>query len=129
MIERLKAEGPGFLAREWPPSALSPVTLRDRPVVVREIERMAAEATAEGAIALQQAMATRADSQPLLPQIDVPTVVVHGEDDPIVPLAEARSMTARIAGARFIAVASAGHVPSMEQPQTVTDALAGLIVR
>lgn len=49
---------------------------------------------------------SRADE---LPRIKAPTLVVHGRDDPLVPLACGHGTARRIAGARFVAVPGMGH--------------------
>jgi len=58
-----------------------------------------------------------------LPRIAVPTLVAWGESDGIVTTAYGRAYAGLIPGARFEAVANAGHHPDIEQPE----ALAGLI--
>ncbi|MEV0589470.1 alpha/beta hydrolase [Nonomuraea sp. NPDC050310] len=44
-----------------------------------------------------------------LSQIKVPTLVLHGTDDPFLPLEHGRALAAAIPGARFLAMASTGH--------------------
>ena len=129
MIERVQREGAEFLQDEWPQSALSPATLQRKPEMVAAVRSMCASATAAGVCAAQQLMADRPDSIADLSSIRVPAVVIHGLDDPVVPVAEAQAMAAAIAGAQFIAVPQAGHLPNIEQPQLVTDALRSLVAR
>jgi 3-oxoadipate enol-lactonase len=123
LSQRVEREGCGFLALEWPPSALSPVTMSTRPNVVTNVKKMVTEATPRGVIAAQRAMATRPDSTAILGAIRVPTVVIHGLDDTIVAEAEARAMAAAIQGAQFIDIPDAAHLPSLEQPALVNDSL------
>jgi pimeloyl-ACP methyl ester carboxylesterase len=49
-----------------------------------------------------------------LAQIRVPTLVMHGEKDALIPVASGRAMAAAIPGARLITYPGIGHVP-MEQ--------------
>ena len=44
-----------------------------------------------------------------LPRVKTPPLVVHGRDDPLVPLACGHDTARRIAGARFVAVEGMGH--------------------
>jgi pimeloyl-ACP methyl ester carboxylesterase len=129
LVRRVEREGCSFLAHEWPPSALSPTTLAHRPQVVRAVQDMVARATPSGVIAAQKAMAARPDSTGLLAQVGVPTVVVHGLDDPIVSEAQSGAMAAAIAGAEFVGVPSAGHLPGIEQPEQLNGALRDLMRR
>ena len=88
---------------------------------------MVAESTAPGVVAAQRAMMKRPDSTPLLSAIHVPTVVIHGLDDRIVSEEEAHAMASSIDGAKFIGVRRAGHLPNLERPERVNDALRCLI--
>ena len=76
-----------------------------------------------GVIAAIEAIAGRPDSIPLLADITVPTLVVCGTDDIIVPLAESRAMAAAIRGAELTAFDGAAHLVNLEQPQAFTSAL------
>lgn len=129
LAERVEHEGCGFLADEWPPTALSPATLANRPNIVARVRGMIEEATPQGVAAAQRAMASRPDSWALLSAISVPCTVVHGIDDPIISPSEAQTMRARIKNAAFVGIRAAGHLPSIEQPSLVNAALADLLER
>jgi proline iminopeptidase len=49
------------------------------------------------------------DRRPLLASITAPTLVLHGADDPLVPLAAGVDTTANIAGARLEVIPGMGH--------------------
>jgi proline iminopeptidase len=49
------------------------------------------------------------DRRPMLQKITAPTLVVHGAEDPLVPLAAGRDTVANIAGARLEVVEGMGH--------------------
>jgi len=51
------------------------------------------------------------DIAPLLPDISVPTLVLFGTDDRVVPFAAGRELARRIPGAQFYAFSGRGHVP------------------
>ena len=53
-----------------------------------------------------------------LPRIKVPTLVVHGEEDRLVPPENGRTVANRIPGARFELVPKAGHILVTDQPAT-----------
>ncbi len=52
----------------------------------------------------------------LLPQIKVPTLVIHARHDHVAPLEQGRLLAARIPGARFVTVESENHVPVPGDP-------------
>ena len=56
--------------------------------------------------------------------VDVPVLQVHGEDDALLPVAQARRSAAHTTGPyRWSALPGAGHYPTAEQPAAVTDVL------
>lgn len=60
---------------------------------------------------------------PSLADVTVPTLVLHGELDRIVPLDIGRYVAASIPGAELVVIPGAGHVPSITRPQAVVDAI------
>ena len=50
-----------------------------------------------------------------LPAISVPTLVLHGTDDPFLPFEHGAALAAEIPGARLVAVTGAGHEPPPRQ--------------
>ncbi|MFZ5725192.1 MAG: alpha/beta fold hydrolase [Pseudomonadota bacterium] len=64
------------------------------------------------------------DRRPMLRTIKAPTLVIHGEDDPLVPLAGGRDTANNIAGARLMAVPGMGHDLPLALVDTLADAIA-----
>jgi pimeloyl-ACP methyl ester carboxylesterase len=52
-----------------------------------------------------------------LQAITVPTLVVWGRDDEIVPLADGQDYASKIPGAKLVVIPECGHAPSIEKPQ------------
>ncbi|MET7802520.1 alpha/beta fold hydrolase, partial [Streptomyces decoyicus] len=46
---------------------------------------------------------------PAISRIEVPTLVLHGADDPLVKPAAGRAVAARIPGAQFVSLPGVGH--------------------
>jgi pimeloyl-ACP methyl ester carboxylesterase len=46
----------------------------------------------------------------------VPTLVLHGRQDPVVPLARGAQIAAAIPGARLVVLDVAGHLPMIADP-------------
>jgi len=55
------------------------------------------------------AILSTGDRRPLLAQITAPTLVLHGADDPLVPVAAGRDTAAHIRGAQFEIIDGMGH--------------------
>ncbi|HEV8038326.1 MAG TPA: alpha/beta fold hydrolase [Bryobacteraceae bacterium] len=51
-----------------------------------------------------------------LDRINVPTLVIHGEADRLVPPANGKLIAARIPGAKLVLIPNAGHIFSTDQP-------------
>lgn len=84
--------------------------------LVESVRRMLAAAPVEGIVGALEAMMARPDSTPTLAEIDVPTLVVAGDEDVLAPPAEARAMQAAIRGSRLEVIAGAGHLSNFERP-------------
>jgi 3-oxoadipate enol-lactonase len=73
--------------------------------------------TVDGYAAIQRAIAGRVDSTAMLGSIRVPTLVVAGSADAIIPIDESRAMAEAIPQARLEVFESSGHLANLEQPQ------------
>jgi pimeloyl-ACP methyl ester carboxylesterase len=72
----------------------------------------------------QRAMAARPDSSELLRATDVPTLVVRGEQDTLIPQDEAEALATLMPKAEVVVLAGAGHLPPLEVPDEFTGAIA-----
>jgi pimeloyl-ACP methyl ester carboxylesterase len=60
---------------------------------------------------------------PDLARVAVPTLVLHGAKDVIIPLETAKAVAAAIPGSRLTVIDDAGHVPVLTRPAQVVDAI------
>jgi pimeloyl-ACP methyl ester carboxylesterase len=58
-----------------------------------------------------------------LPQISVPALVVHGESDRFIPLANCKMIAERIPGAKLVMIPHPSHILSADQPEAVHHAI------
>jgi pimeloyl-ACP methyl ester carboxylesterase len=58
-----------------------------------------------------------------LADIRRPTLVLCGEDDGMVPPENSRQIVGRIPGAQLVLIPQCGHLPMLEQPEAVRDAV------
>ena len=56
-----------------------------------------------------------------LPSLRVPTLVVHGDQDRLIPPSNGRVVAARIPKARFRLIRDAGHILTTDQPEACQD--------
>lgn len=105
-------------------SLLGATTRRERPDVVAQVTGWLDAARPAGVAWAQRAMAARPASFDTLAGTDVPAFVVVGEEDVLVPHAEALAMAGAFpAPAPVYVMPGAGHLPSVETPDAVTGAL------
>jgi pimeloyl-ACP methyl ester carboxylesterase len=89
-----------------------------------ETVRAMARATGAEAFVRQEAsIIGRPDSRPDLGAIRCPTLVLVGDGDVLTPPELAVEIADGIAGARLVTVEHCGHLPPLERPEQVTDAL------
>ena len=110
-----------IISRLWPrlvhPRHQSDRALRD------VVSAMMKDVGPEAYIRQQRAIMGRPDSRPLLPGIEIPTLVLVGEEDAITPSDIAREMAEMIEWASLMVIPEAGHLSSLEQPDAVNRAL------
>ena len=70
-------------------------------------------------VTVQETIRDRVDSRPTLPTVDVPVLVLVGEEDRLTPPADAEAMAAALPDARFTRIAGAGHLAALERPEAV----------
>ena len=116
LIAAARAGGSRAVADRMIEGMLGRRTRARAPGLVGAVHAMLAAAPVEGAIGALEAMIARPDSTPDLATIDVPTLIVVGEDDVLTPVAESRAMHEAIRGSRLEVIAGAGHLPNLERP-------------
>ena len=113
--EKVLREGTAGFTEELLQKLFSKTTQANRPDIVDSARSMAAKMSPSDVAEVQRGMAERADSVPTLATINVPTLVIAGEDDSV-PLSDLEVMHQRIIGSQFRVIAKAGHYAAMEQP-------------
>jgi pimeloyl-ACP methyl ester carboxylesterase len=126
---RVLDEGTGFLVQTLAPKLLGRTSREKRPDVVARVERMIREAPPAGVAAAQRGMAVRPDRTRVLRRLDVPVLILVGEDDEVTPVTEAQAMEREIRGAELVVLPEAGHLSSLERPETFNETLAGFLRR
>jgi len=61
--------------------------------------------------------------------ITIPTLVVWGGDDQLLPLADGKDYAAKIPNARLVVIPECGHAPSLEKPKEFVEAVEGFLGR
>ena len=77
----------------------------------------------------QRAMAERPDSVEMLREVDVPALVLWGDEDGMSPQSEQDIMLEALSDAHASEIAGSGHLSAIEQPAQVGGALADFLTR
>ncbi|WP_102107927.1 alpha/beta fold hydrolase [Oceaniglobus roseus] len=80
-------------------------------------------------IAQSHALQNRIDQSEHLSRIACPTLVLCGRDDALCPVARHEMMHGLIPGSRLVVIENAGHMPTLENPEETTAALADWLER
>jgi 3-oxoadipate enol-lactonase len=104
----------------------TPGFVKSRPDVVDRVRAMIRATNPRGYIGCGHAIAAL-DLTDRLAAIQLPTLVIVGEDDPGTPVAAARVIHERIKGSKLTILPSASHLSNMEQPQAFSRAVTEFI--
>jgi pimeloyl-ACP methyl ester carboxylesterase len=113
--EKVRAEGVSVVVDAMAPKMLSPG--HDDPAMIASVRGFMAGSRPEGVIGALQGMADRPDATAWLEQIRVPTLVITGADDAIIPPSESAALAGAIPGAKLQSIPKAGHLVAFEQAE------------
>jgi 3-oxoadipate enol-lactonase len=116
LMPRFGRPDPGKIARRTYTLIMAPgyaAGHADDMEMIMEIARYRPQSTAAYRRQLQACL--KHDVTARLSEIHVPTLVVHGEVDPLVPVANGKHLAQHINGARLILYPATGHIPIVER--------------
>lgn len=120
--EVAKSEGVEAIVESMLPKLLAPRTLREDPELVDYVRELMLETSVEGVVGALAAIRDRHDSVGDLPLFDLPTLIIHGAEDQLIPVSEAQLMADELPDARLVVIPDAGHLPNLERPEAFGDA-------
>jgi pimeloyl-ACP methyl ester carboxylesterase len=109
------------IARMLPATALHDAPWRDE--ILALVQDMAATLGIDQFQRQLRVMQRRPDQQKTLRKANVPTLILAGEADTIVPRRRAEFLAAMMPHGCLEVIAGAGHLPQLEQPEALTKAL------
>src|SRR5580658_5817430 len=102
------------------PRLLGQTTRETRPDLVEGALRMMRKMAPEDVAQVQRGMAERPDSVDTLKSINVPVLLITGEEDMLTGVNEAELMRQHMAGSQMRVIPKAGHYSAWERPEDVT---------
>jgi pimeloyl-ACP methyl ester carboxylesterase len=123
LADRLRSEGHGFLVDQPPP-----LLREDAPAELQErVRSWIGEQTPDAIAAAALGMAERPDSVPDLPTIDVPTLVITGTLDRLIPPDVTAGIADGVETAELLRIEGVGHLSNLEAPEAFSEALGELL--
>lgn len=120
--------GVSAIADKMTPLILAPQAAENSPALVERVRGIMLNTSLEGVLGDLAALKERPDSTPDLRRIHVPVLVVHGEQDQIIPYTEAHAMHDAIPGCLWELIPNSGHLPCLENPVAYNQALRSFLV-
>ena len=119
---QVRSEGTAGLIEGLSAALLGEATRTKNPEVV-EATKALMDNPHGGFVGALEAMKNRPDSGADLASIDVPTLIIVGENDAVTPPDASRALHERIAGSRLVVIPESGHLSNLEAPEAFTGAL------
>ena len=127
MRQLVGERGVGAVADQMMPKLLGETSRQHRAGLERRVRALIEANTAAGVAAAIEAKMQRPDSTPDLEKIGRPTLIVAGDEDTLIPRADAEVMNARIPRSRLVVLDAAGHLSNLEVPDEFSAALADFL--
>jgi pimeloyl-ACP methyl ester carboxylesterase len=123
LAQRAERDGAVAVADHMLPKMLAAATTASHPDLVAQVRQIMLATSINGLAGSLRGMAARPGSLDLLPKIAVPTLVIAGAGDLIIPTQEAETMAQAIPNAQLHLISNAGHLASLENPAEVNAGL------
>jgi len=117
------------LVDEVLPALVGETTRRDLPLVQGRVRALLEAAPPPAAAWAQRAMAARRDSLDTLRKVDVPAVVILGDEDQLASRDDAEAMVEALPQGRLVMIPGAGHLSAVEAPGAFSTAIREMLGR
>ncbi|MCS7081663.1 MAG: alpha/beta hydrolase [Bacteroidetes bacterium] len=117
LVQRLLESGSAAVLLERFRKLFADRTRQQHPELVEAVLARIPSVPVQAAVHALLAMAERPDSRPFLGQISVPTLLIHGEEDVLIPVERSEEMARLLPNARLETIPYAAHMPMLEQPE------------
>lgn len=110
-------KGVALIARGMMPKLLSSNSRAAAPELALAVEAMMARQRPQAVAAAARGMAQRPDRTAMLPSITVPTLIVTGDRDELMPLPTSEAMHQAIRGSELVVLPGVAHLSNLEAPE------------
>ncbi len=118
-IEQIEASGLNEFTNGFAKNVFSAITQSAKNDIVEEIKTTILSTPPEIVIATLKALAGRSDTCSMLSSINIPALILCGNDDIITPPDRSKFINENIQGSKLHIIENAGHLSNLEQPEIV----------
>lgn len=124
LAQQVEATGDvGIVVDSMLPRLFAPANLANRAELVSQMRGVMERTPARGVAGALRGMAVRPDRTGDLARMNVPTLVLGGAEDVLIPLDESRAMAATLPSAELVIIPDAGHLAPLENPSASNAAI------
>ncbi|WP_428244380.1 alpha/beta fold hydrolase [Gynuella sp.] len=114
-------QGMGAVADTWLPPMMSPAGQQNE-TLMTNLKQMICRYSVQDFQKQITALLNRPDAQPLLSQINIPTLLICGDADRWSPVAQHQEMVAYLPDSHLVTLANCGHMSTVESPEEISQA-------
>ena len=116
-LRAIKEKGIESFADGFIPQVLSPKTLQTKPQIAKSARELLLKNSVTGVCGALLALAARTDTTEALAKMNLPTLILVGQEDKVTPLAAAESMSKALPRATLQVIPEAAHLANLENPK------------
>lgn len=105
------------------PRMFSPTTRARHSELISQFHKTASRIPARTLAGTLRGLAARPDRTADLGRIDIPTLVMAGADDALIPISESQTMAAALPRAELVLIPDSGHLAPLENPAATNTAI------
>jgi 3-oxoadipate enol-lactonase len=122
-IKRINNEGTAPFAKDFITNCFGDYFKQNRKDELEEIITASSNFDPVGVKGSLLAMLSRTDTTPFLDKVNIPTLIICGEQDALTPPAVMKEMQNKIKNAEYVEIKKAGHMTPIENSEEVNQAI------
>ena len=128
-IEKIKKVGINDFAETFIKSVFCSETFNNNRGLVDKVKNIIIDTPTHTIINGMIALAERSENCSTLDKIDIPTLIICGNEDIVTPLAQSRFLNQSIKKSELVVIYKAGHLSNLEQPDIFNTELLNFILK
>lgn len=114
-IEDISNNGKSNFVNKFTNSIFCEHTHNNKPEIVANVKTLVSANAESIIISGLKALANRSETCSVLPEIQMPTLIVCGQEDALTPVSQSEFMHQQIKGSKLHVIENAGHMSNLEQ--------------